>query len=254
MARTTHRHDRYHRGLVPEDQLGSGTPAGVLGATGTGSAAWRAYATTAEIADVAATESAGTSATVARGDHQHALGIGTTKGDLIAWTASGPTRQAVGADGTALIASSASATGLTWAVPFRAQGVHVRLTTDQTIPNTTLTTVIYQTVDRDDSADISYNTGTGVFTVTTAGWYLITAAAMWLSNNTGTRFHAVRVNAAQTVSDRRAAMGGSESTITTALYLATNDQVDVVVYQSSGGNLALIASYARTRCSVVRIG
>jgi hypothetical protein len=53
MARTKHRHDTWHRGLVPPDQLD--------------------WATTAEIADVAATEAAGTSGKVARGDHVHAV-------------------------------------------------------------------------------------------------------------------------------------------------------------------------------------
>lgn len=43
------------------------------------------YGGTSEIANVAATEAAGSSIKVARGDHVHALGIGTTRGDILVW-------------------------------------------------------------------------------------------------------------------------------------------------------------------------
>jgi len=57
------------------------------------------YATTSELADVAATESAGASTTVPRGDHVHRLGITTTRGDLIRRGASDNERVALGTDG-----------------------------------------------------------------------------------------------------------------------------------------------------------
>src|SRR5687768_1733824 len=56
MSRPQHRHDVFHRGKVPEDQLGTGTATDghVLTATATGEAAWEAggsAATDAHIAD-----------------------------------------------------------------------------------------------------------------------------------------------------------------------------------------------------------
>lgn len=83
------------------------------------------FATTAEIADVASTEAAGTSGTVARGDHVHRLGIGTTKGDILAHDGTNMTRLAVGANGQLLSADSTQATGLKWttvAVPSPGSG------------------------------------------------------------------------------------------------------------------------------------
>jgi hypothetical protein len=105
MARTKHRHDTWHRGLVPPDQLD--------------------WATTAEIADVGATEAAGTSGKVARGDHVHALGIGTTKGDLLARSSSGWARLPVGADGQVLTADSAQALGVRWGTSGAGQASNV---------------------------------------------------------------------------------------------------------------------------------
>lgn len=72
------------------------------------------YATTSDIADVAATESAGAATTVPRGDHVHALGIVTTRGDIIRRGSSGPERLALGANGTVL---SSDGTDAVWASP-----------------------------------------------------------------------------------------------------------------------------------------
>lgn len=67
------------------------------------------YATTSELADVAATESAGASTTVPRGDHVHRLGITTTRGDLIRRGASDNERVALGATGKILTSDGTDA-------------------------------------------------------------------------------------------------------------------------------------------------
>lgn len=64
------------------------------------------YATTSDIADVAATESAGAATTVPRGDHVHRLGITTTRGDLIRRGASDNERFALGSAGQILTAGA----------------------------------------------------------------------------------------------------------------------------------------------------
>jgi hypothetical protein len=93
-----------------------------------GGAAELDYATTSEIADVASTESAGTSDTVARGDHAHAheaahINHDTTwaaKGDLIAGTAN-DTASVLAVTSTAgayIAKDSAASTGLAWVQPW----------------------------------------------------------------------------------------------------------------------------------------
>lgn len=73
------------------------------------------YAGTGDIANVAATESAGAATTVPRGDHVHALGIGTTKGDILVHNGTNFVRLAVGTNTQVLTADSAEASGVKWA-------------------------------------------------------------------------------------------------------------------------------------------
>lgn len=62
--------------------------------------AWRVRSTTAELANVGATESAGTDTTIPFGDHVHALGIGTTRGDILTWNSTPvAARIAIGSSG-----------------------------------------------------------------------------------------------------------------------------------------------------------
>lgn len=65
---------------------------------------WIGRSGTGELANVAASEAAGSDDTVPRGDHVHALGIGTTRGDLLVWNNTPvASRLALGAAGTVLI-------------------------------------------------------------------------------------------------------------------------------------------------------
>jgi hypothetical protein len=90
-AQPTHRHDEFHRGVVPEAQVASGTPTAgyVPTASGTGEAAWSAAGIPVTIIDA--------------------------KGDLIAGTAADTAaRLAVGTNGYVLTADSGETTGLKW--------------------------------------------------------------------------------------------------------------------------------------------
>jgi len=90
-AQPTHRHDEFHRGVVPEAQVASGTPTAgyVPTASGTGEAAWSAAGIPVTIIDA--------------------------KGDLIAGTAADTVaRLAVGTNGYVLTADSGETTGLRW--------------------------------------------------------------------------------------------------------------------------------------------
>jgi hypothetical protein len=73
-----------------------------------------AFATTSDIADVAATESAGSAATVPRGDHVHRLAITATRGDIIRRGASDNERLGLGTSGYLL---GSNGTDVVWVDP-----------------------------------------------------------------------------------------------------------------------------------------
>jgi len=88
---------------------------------------WAAAATATELADVASSESAGSSDTYARGDHVHAHEAAhiahdtawAAKGDLVAGTANDTAQVlSVGTNGQMLTAQSGQTTGLQWAAVF----------------------------------------------------------------------------------------------------------------------------------------
>lgn len=101
-ADPTHRHDQFHRGKLPEDQLATGTPTAgyVPAASGTGAAVWSAAGVPVSIIDA--------------------------KGDLIAGTAADTAaRLAVGTNGYILTADSGETTGLKWGAAGAADHEHI---------------------------------------------------------------------------------------------------------------------------------
>lgn len=94
---------------------------------------------------------------------------GTAKGDLVAYAgASNPTRLAVGANGTFLVADSAIANGLKWS---GLQGAKVYLSADQTNIGTNPVKVAYDTEEYDTDGNFASST----YTVPTGkgGYYLL---------------------------------------------------------------------------------
>lgn len=70
-----------------------------------------------------------------------------------------------------------------------------RITSNQSIPDTTATTIIYNSIIHEDDpdGDLSFNTTTGVLTVNTTGVYLISAGLRYANNTTGSRRFEVSV-------------------------------------------------------------
>lgn len=120
-----------------------------------------------------------------------------------------------------------------------------RATTNQSISNNTATTVIYNSIIREDDEDaaLSLNTSTGVITIATAGWYFVAASARFAANTTGSRHIFISHNG--TTIARNASEADSAQwyvAVPTLQYFAASDTIEIQVSQDSGGSLDLIAS------------
>lgn len=119
----------------------------------------------------------------------------------------------------------------------------------QTIDSATLTGVPTpipfgsESYDTDTMHDLVTNTTRVV--AKTAGVYFVVAQGVWQSNNTGTRIVSIRKNGTKNIGDdeREAnpvASAQTAQTATAVVQLAVNDYVEMVVTQTSGGNLNLV--------------
>ena len=118
-----------------------------------------------------------------------------------------------------------------------------RATSVQSIPDDTGTTVIYNSLEYEDdpNSDFPLNTGTGVITVASAGWYLITAGIVWETDTTGSR-RLVIVAGGVSVATQSvdaftfSALGqGPDLNASTIVKLSASDTIYVQAHQDSGG-------------------
>lgn len=115
---------------------------------------------------------------------------------------------------------------------------------NQSIPDATDTVVALNSerFDTDTIHDLAVNNSR--LTCKTAGKYLIMGNVFWAGSATGSRFLRVRLNGTTLIAEiRNSSSAGGDSQIAPTLYdLAVNDYVEMVVYQSSGGALDVLAS------------
>lgn len=107
-----------------------------------------------------------------------------------------------------------------------------------TVPSGSETTIIFDTVNA-NSANVDYDTGTGIATITQAGWYDMTFGLGLASGNDGDLMEMkIRVNGtAISQSDHyQGASGDTANVITRTIYLALNDTVDFRAYHTHGSN------------------
>ncbi len=117
-----------------------------------------------------------------------------------------------------------------------------RITTAQTISNSSGTDVVYNSIIQEDDAGghFSLNTSTGVVTCNTTGWYSVVAEVLWEGNATGRRLITIQHSTTGEV-------GGTENgghgtgqwrQQIVGLFPATAaDTFTIEVFQTSGGNL-----------------
>ena len=138
-------------------------------------------------------------------------------------------------------------TGSTWVLgglnPPYAQ---IGRSTDQSIPNSTLTAVLWTTEVSDSHAGHSTVTNTSRYTATVAGLYEVSCSLPWDPNATGVREMFFRINNTTSYAGDRS-QASTVATIMTAasrlLRLAVNDYVEIVTWQNSGGALNISSSY-----------
>lgn len=117
----------------------------------------------------------------------------------------------------------------------------------QTIAHNTSTPISWDTELRDNDGQADYSGApTKLFTCTRAGAYTIDASVAWDSSATGQRIVSIFVKNASnmTIMDANTtiipgATGGIYQSLSRTFVLAATDYVQIVVYQTSGGNLAI---------------
>ena len=118
--------------------------------------------------------------------------------------------------------------------------------TAQSIPNTTVTTIIYNTENTD--ALTEYNASTGVFTATYAGYYKINAVILFTSATWAANESAVLIIYKNSALHRRGLLNVTAgvtspfgASVSATVSLAANDTIDIRGYHDQGGALNLIA-------------
>lgn len=168
----------------------------------------------------------------------------TTKGDLYTYSTS-DARLPVGANGTTLVADSAETTGLKWVAPAGGStfvGASATNSSDQSISNGTWTTVAFNTEQFDTDAFHNNSTNNTRMTIPTGkgGYYLVTTAIQFGSNDTGFRATVLRKNGSdyQNLNWVDADSGNTIWTSgSTIISCVATDYLEIAVYQNSGGAL-----------------
>lgn len=184
------------------------------------------------------------------------------KGDLVVGTGSDTfDRLAVGTNGYTLVADSAQSTGLKWAAPAGTPtfvGASVSFNSafvPQTIANNTATKLnfAYEYFDTDGFHDNSTNNTRLTVPSGKGGYYFIRCNAEFASNATGTRIIDFYKN--NVIIARSQTPGGSLSMqLNYVLNLVATDYMEVVVTQSSGGNLDIYQSTDSAAFTMYQIG
>lgn len=137
------------------------------------------------------------------------------------------------------------------------EGARVWHSTNQTIPDATLTIVPHNTEDY-DTDNIHDPANPARLTCRTAGKYLIGATTSWLGNANGRRVLQILRNGTTymiaALSLNSPGADGFGHCVVTVYNLAVNDYVQMRVYQTSGGDLTLVCNYAETHFWMHRIG
>jgi hypothetical protein len=143
------------------------------------------------------------------------------------------------------------------AIHYRAQGARLRVSA-LAVPAATETTVL---LDNAIGAliGITYTSGTGTFTITTAGTYLVNANLTWSASET-TGFRHLRLLKNGALFDQRGRLGPTSTgateqlSLTRTLILAANDTLNLAAYSSVATSLVPHATFANVALELYRLG
>jgi hypothetical protein len=166
--------------------------------------------------------------------------IVNAKGDIIGASANDtPAITSVGANNTTLVADSTASTGLKW-VGFRGCSVHN--STAQVTANNTNTTLTFDTESFDTDGFHSTSTNTGRITIPTGlgGKYLVNATARFGLSGVGLKNLKLYVNGSASVDLCEEVNNAFQYQLiskSVILNLSAGDYLELVAFQTSGGNL-----------------
>jgi hypothetical protein len=115
----------------------------------------------------------------------------------------------------------------------------VTKSSNQSISNSTFTTITWDQENYDTDSMHDNVTNNSRITIKTAGKYSILAQSEWASNSTGLRILQIRKNGVDTVGYSRigSGQGGANDEVIFVGDLAVNDYLELRVWQNSGGAL-----------------
>jgi hypothetical protein len=126
-----------------------------------------------------------------------------------------------------------------------APGARIYNATGLTITNNTDTLLTFDT-ERYDVLAMHDASNSGRLTAPLAGVYLITATAAWTANATGTRRLIIYVNGSTAIASTNnltsSASVTTRQSVSTLYYLNIGDYVTVNGFQTSGGDLDVVAA------------
>lgn len=144
---------------------------------------------------------------------------------------------------TTNIASNSSAITALQAPPYAI----LKRTADQSIPDSTVTAVLWNAEDADSANAHDNTTNPSRYTAPQTGLYLVTCSIPWVTNATGIRELNFRVNGTTSFTGHRFVAGGNVTVINTSSHmipLTSGQYIEAAVWQNSGGALAIDQSYA----------
>ena len=185
----------------------------------------------------------------------NAGGPGATSGDLLfipRSTANAGIRMFTGAPTpTERLSIDSSGVVSMPAQPF----ARVTLSTTQSIPDSTMAAVSFDTETRDVGSMHDNVTNPTRITIVSDGTYSISGSIRWPLNATGYRYLQITKNGANVAVDSRNAVSGNVTVqaISTTVYLVAGQYIEMSGYQTSGTSLAVVAGDGSTWLAVAKL-
>lgn len=184
----------------------------------------------------------------------------TTKGDLYTFSTTNA-RLGVGTNGQVLTADSAEATGLKWATAAAGltfAGVRVFKSSSQSISNSTVTDLTFNSETFDTNAFHSTSSNTDRLTVPAgyAGKYLVIAKMQFAGGTTGIRQVYIYKNTTEydLITWQNTSNSNADMCLSTIVDLTVGDYVKMACWQNNGGALDANSGTSATSFSMEYLG